>query len=134
MGEIVMRSAKVGVFVIAASLAIALSGCGAVTESDVAAPPSTPTATQRPLPKITLSSSDLAACSIEPTKSRIDRAVAQSTISSINSPLALPQDMGSYAKAASQMKAWKALSEADRLFQVCFNYQQGSFAGNTPTP
>lgn len=130
-----MRSAKVTTFVLVASSAFVLAGCSAQVGDEAAAQPSSaPTASARPLPAVALTAPDLAACSVEPTKSRIDEAVTQSTISPKNSPLALPQDMGSYEKATTQMQAWTALSKPDRVFQLCFNYQQGSFGTNTPTP
>jgi len=132
MGGIVNRTSKVGAVIFAAALAVGLAGCTVGGQSDTAGPP-TESPTQRALPEVTLTASDLSACSSEPTKSRIDAAVAQSTISPKNSPLALPQDMGSYEQAAAQLKAWDALSAADRLYQLCFNYQQGSFGTNSPT-
>ncbi|WP_146082539.1 MULTISPECIES: hypothetical protein [unclassified Rathayibacter] len=81
-----------------------------------------------------MTSDDLAACSVDPTASRIEGALEQSTISPENSPLALPQDMGTREQALAQMHAWDALSEADRAYQICFNYQQGSFGNETPAP
>lgn len=128
------RTGKAGALVFGAALALGLAGCASGLYNEVAAPPATASATARPLPTITLTAADLAACSSEPTKSRIAEAVSQSTISSKNSPLALPQDMGSYGKAVTQMNAWKALSAADRQYQLCFNYQQGGFGTNTPVP
>lgn len=124
---------KRGVVIIAAALALGLAGCAGEAQSDPTGPPPA-SPTQRALPEIALTASDLSACSSEPTKSRIDEAVAQSTISPKNSPLALPQDMGSYEKASTQLKVWNALPAAEREYQLCFNYQQGSFGTNTPTP
>jgi hypothetical protein len=130
-----MRSAKVGALVLAVALSILLAGCSAqIANTAVGQPSASATASQRALPEVTLTSADLAACSAEPTKSRIEGVVAESTISPENSPLALPQDLGTYEKATTQMKAWDALSVPDRLFQLCFNYQQGSFGTNTPAP
>lgn len=128
------RTGKAGVLVLAAALSVSLAGCATLTQTVPATSLPTPSPTQRALPQITLTTSDLAACSSEPTRSRIDAAVAQSTISPKNSPLALPQDMGSYEKAATQLKLWDALSATDRQYQLCFNYEQGSFGTNTPTP
>lgn len=118
-----------------AASSVLLAGCSAHIGDGAAAQPPTPTpATAQPLPAINITATDLEGCSSEPTKSRIEQSVTQSTISPKNSPLALPQDMGSYEKAMTQMNAWKALSAADRLYQLCFNYQQGSFGTNTPAP
>lgn len=130
-----MRSLRAGAFVLAAASSILLAGCSSQAgEGAAAEPPTSSTTPSRPLPEITITATELAACSSEPTKSRIDNAVAQSTISPKNSPLALPQDMGSYDKASTQLKVWDALSAADREYQLCFNYQQGSFGTNTPAP
>jgi uncharacterized lipoprotein len=129
-----MRAARVREFVLVVASCILLAGCSVQGDDRATADPSSSPAVERPLPEISLTYADLAACSAEPTKSRIDRALAQSTISPKNSVLALPQDMGTYEKAVVQMEAWSALSGTDRLYQLCFNYQQGSFGTRTPAP
>lgn len=128
------RRSKAGVLISAIAIALGLAGCGSGLYNEQPASSAASGPSDRPLPTITLTASDLAACSTEPTKSRIDDAIAQSTISPKNSPLALPQDMGSYEKAATQLKAWDNLSPTDRTYQLCFNFQQGSFGTNTPAP
>jgi uncharacterized lipoprotein len=110
----------------------ALTACSsqAGAEQDRAVATSSPSTT--PIPQIVLTSADLASCSVDPTKARVDEALSEETISPENSPLALPQEMGTLAKATTQMEGWKALSEPDRLFQICLNYQQGNFGTHTP--
>jgi len=80
------------------------------------------------MPRVAISASDIEKCDTEPIKLRIEKAKSDHSISERNSPLALPQDMGEYNKALAQLHAWEQLSTAERIFQLCFNYEEGSFS------
>jgi hypothetical protein len=117
-------AAATGAAVVCAAL---MSGCGA--RPPVAVGTSEPTASPSHRPEIVITDEDRAACAIDPTASRVDAALAESDISTSNSPLALPQDLDTPAQAESQFRAWMKLSDADRAFYLCLNLQQGAFSG-----
>ena len=121
-----MKTNTVVVVLIAGAVLTTLAGCNS-TAGSAENPLPSPSASAVSLPSVVISPEELVACSSEPTKSRIEAALVNSTISMETSPLALPQDMGTLAQAESQLDAWNALSEADRLYNLCFNYQQGGF-------
>jgi hypothetical protein len=125
---------KAGGLVLAVAGSALLAGCSLQVEASPDQPLTKPSPSASSSPEIALTSSDLTACSVDPTRSRVGEALYETTISPGNSSLALPQEMATYAKAAAQMKARKALAEPDRLFQICLNYQQGNFGSHTPEP
>ncbi len=125
---------KVGGLVLGVATLTLLAGCSVQVDAAQNEPSSKPSPSATPFPEIVLTSSDLSSCSIDPTRARVTKALSEKTISRENSPLALPQEMGTYADAAAQMRGWLALSEQDRLFEICLNYQQGNFGSHTPSP
>lgn len=76
---------------------------------------------------VTISAAEIERCGDESIRTRIADALSQTNISEDNSPLALPQDLVSPDLAAKQLLKWDTLSSAERAYQLCFNYQQGSF-------
>lgn len=125
---------KAGGLVLAVAGSALLAGCSIQVEGTEDQPSAKPSPSASPFPEIVLTSADLSACSADPTRTRVSAALSEPTIAPSSSPLVLPHEMGTSAKATAQMRAWKALPEPDRLFQICLNYQQGNFGSKMPAP
>lgn len=114
--------------------AVCLSGCSDHPVETVRdANPSSSSPTSSTIATVTISSAEIERCGDESVRTRIAEALSQTTISEHNSPLALPQDLGSPDLAAKQLRKWNTLPSAERTYQLCFNYLQGSFDSSTIT-
>jgi uncharacterized protein YceK len=118
------RRTEVAVVVV---MMLMLGGCSSVAV--VGQPSATPTRSASSA-LYSLTSSELAPCSQPPVVDRMRAALASNEITSENSELAIPDDPAVVAqgKAAveQQEKAWRGLSPADRLYQLCLKaYEDG---------
>lgn len=102
-----------------------VGGCSAHPGPMVATPD--PAAVSPAMTAVTIGAADIERCGDESIRSRIADALSQATISSGNSPLALPQELGNPDLAAKQLAKWNSLTSGERAYQLCFNHQQGSF-------
>ena len=107
---------------------VSVGGCSAHPGPMVATPG--PTAVSPAIAAVTISAADIERCGDASITSRINDALSRTRISSGNSLLALPQDLGNADLAGKQLAKWNSLTSSERAYQLCFNYQQGSFGAS----